>query len=57
MYLYPLNDKDEAVDAFKSYKTTVENQINKKIKIVRSNKGGEYYGRYTEERTNAWSIC
>ena len=33
---------------FKVFKAEVENQSGKQIKIVRSNKGGEYYGRYNE---------
>jgi len=31
---------------FKSFKAEVENQLNKRIKSVRSDRGGEYYGRY-----------
>ena len=31
---------------FKSFKVEVENQINKRIKNVRSDRGGEYYGKY-----------
>ena len=31
---------------FKIYKAEVENQHNRKIKAVRSHRGGEYYGRY-----------
>ncbi|RVW37313.1 Retrovirus-related Pol polyprotein from transposon TNT 1-94 [Vitis vinifera] len=30
----------------KNFKAEVENQLRKKIKIVRSDRGGEYYGRY-----------
>ena len=41
MYFYLLNDKAEAIDAFKSYKTEVEKQKDKKIKIVRPDRGGE----------------
>ncbi|CAM8984116.1 unnamed protein product [Rhodiola kirilowii] len=48
MYLYLLHSKDEALDAFKLFKAEVENQCDKRIKIVRSDRGGEYYGRYTE---------
>jgi hypothetical protein len=48
MYLYFLNDKAEALNAFKTYKVEVEKQKENKIKIVRSDRGGEYYGRYTE---------
>ena len=48
MYLYLLHSKDEALDAIKVFKVEVENQCGKQIKIVRSDRGGEYYGRYTE---------
>ena len=48
MYLYMLHSKDEALNAFKVFKAEVEKQCEKQIKIVRSDRGGEYYGRYTE---------
>ena len=32
--------------------TEVERQLDKKIKIVRSDRGGEYYGRYDESGQN-----
>lgn len=31
---------------FKSFKAEVKNQLNKIIKKIRSDSGGEYYGRY-----------
>ena len=31
---------------FKSFKVEVENQLSKRIKNVRSDRGGEYYGKY-----------
>ena len=34
------------MDVFKSFKAEVENQLNKRIKKVKSDRGGEYYGRY-----------
>lgn len=37
-----LNTKDEALNYFKNYKAEVENQLDKKIKILRSDRGGEY---------------
>ena len=49
MYLYLLNDKYEALDAFKVYKAEVEKQFGLSIKIVRSDRGGEYYGRFTDK--------
>ena len=48
MNVYLLHNKNEALDAFKVFKAEVENQCGKKIKIVRSDRGGEYYGKYTE---------
>ena len=35
---------DEALETFKVFKAKVEKQI----KVVRSYRGGEYYGRYTK---------
>ena len=34
------------LDVFKSYKVEVENQLGKKIKVVKSDHGGEYHGWY-----------
>ncbi|KAG8480618.1 hypothetical protein CXB51_024788 [Gossypium anomalum] len=45
-YLYLIHEKSQSLDVFKTYKAEVENQLNKKIKNVRSDRGGEYYGRY-----------
>jgi len=47
-YVYLINEKSEALDKFKIFKAEVENQHNLKIKIVRSDRGGEYYGRHTD---------
>ena len=44
-YIYLIRDKSESLDTFKIFKAEVENQINKKIKGVRSDRGGEFYGR------------
>ena len=41
-YVYLLKSKDEAIEKFAMYKNEVENQLNKKIKRVRSDRGGEY---------------
>ena len=42
-YVYLLNTKDEALHYFKIYKAEVENQLEKKIKRVRSDRDGEYF--------------
>jgi hypothetical protein len=46
-YIYPIKERSEALDKFKIFKAEVENQHDKRIKIVRSDRGGEYYGRHT----------
>jgi transposase InsO family protein len=46
-YIYPIKEKSEVLDKFKIFKAEVENQHNQKIKVVRSDRGGEYYGRHT----------
>ena len=47
VYIYPIKERTEALDKFKIFKVEVENQHNLKIKIVRSDRGREYYGRHT----------
>ena len=42
-YVFLLKTKDEAFECFKTYKAEVENQLEKKIKRVRSDRGGEYF--------------
>ena len=41
-YIYFLKHKNEAFDKFFLYKSEVENQLKRKIKRVRSDRGGEY---------------
>jgi hypothetical protein len=51
--LYLVKMKDEALNCFKIYKAEVENQLERKIKWVRSDRGGEYhsndFGEYCAE--------
>jgi len=42
------NVKSQSLNIFKIYKAEIENQQNRKIKTVRSDRSGEYYGRYNE---------
>ena len=44
-YIYLICDKSESLETFKIFKVEVENQLNKRIKSVRSDRGGEFYGR------------
>ena len=44
-YLYLIKEKAESLDKFK-IRTEVEKQLGKVIKVVRSDRGGEYYGKH-----------
>jgi hypothetical protein len=46
-YIYPIHERSEALNKFKIFKAAVENQHNVKIKVVRSDRGVEYYERHT----------
>jgi transposase InsO family protein len=48
-YVYLLKSKDEVLHYFKTYKAKVENQLERKIKRLRSNHGGEYFSREFSE--------
>jgi transposase InsO family protein len=41
--MYLLKSKDKALHYFKIYNAEVENQLEKKIKRIRSDHGGEYF--------------
>jgi transposase InsO family protein len=63
--VYLLKTKDEVLHYFKAYKAEVENQLERKIKRLRSNRGREYFSsEFTEfcvkhdiihERTSSYS--
>ena len=46
-YIYSIKKRSEALDKFKIFKDELENQHNLKIKVVRSDRRGKYYGRHT----------
>ena len=51
-YVYLMKSKDESVHKFALFKKEVENQLEKKIKVIRSDRGGEYvapFGRFCAE--------
>ena len=47
-YAYLLKSKDEAIKKFVLYKNEVENQLNQKIKGLRSDLGGEYESPFVD---------
>ena len=44
--VYLIHEKSQAVDTLEVYINEVERQLDRKVKIVRSDRGGEFYGRY-----------
>ena len=40
--VYIFRNKNETMDAFIKYKNEIDNQLSKKIKRLRSDRGGEY---------------
>ena len=54
-----VHEKSQALNVFKSFKAEVELQLGKKIKAIKSDRGGEYYGRYDDlgkQRLGPFSI-
>ena len=47
-YIYLLYEKSQSVDAPEVFINEVERQLDKEVKIIRSDRCGKYYGRYTE---------
>jgi hypothetical protein len=48
-WIYFLRKKSEVFDKFKEFKALVENQTEKKIKVLRTDNGGELCGNEFEE--------
>ena len=51
-YVYLLKEKSQAINVLKVFVNDVERQLDRKVKIVRSDRGGEYYGKYDELEQN-----
>jgi hypothetical protein len=47
-YIYLLHEKYQVVNALEDYIIEVERQLERKVKIIKSDRGGEYYGKYCE---------
>ena len=43
-----IKSKGEAIEKFVLYKNEVENQLNRKIKVLRSDRGGEYESPFVD---------
>jgi hypothetical protein len=56
-WIYFLRKKYEVFDQFKDFKALVENQTEKKIKLLRTDNGGEFFGNEFEELCNKCVIA
>ena len=45
VWVYPIRSKDEVLDKFRTFLALVENQIDKTLKCLRSDNGGEYVSK------------
>ena len=50
-YIYLMKHKSETFEKFKEFQSEVENHRNKKIKFLRSDRGGEYLSQLTPPGT------
>jgi transposase InsO family protein len=55
-YVYLLKHKHEVFETFKEFKNEVENQLGKTIKILRSDRGGEYLSQEFKDYLKACGI-
>ena len=47
-YVYLLREKSQSVNILEVFINEVERQLDRKVKVVRSDRGGEFYGKYNE---------
>jgi hypothetical protein len=55
-WIYFLRNKSEVFDKFKEFKALVENQAKKKVKVLRTDNGGEFYVNEFKEFCNKCGI-
>jgi hypothetical protein len=56
-WIYFLRNKFEVFDYFKEFTALVENQTEKRIKVLRTDNGGEFHGNEFEELCNKYGIA
>ena len=56
-WIYFLKKKSQFFDRFKEFKTLVENQTEKKIKVLRTDNGGEFCSKEFEEFCKKFGIA
>ena len=48
LWVYVLKFKDQVLDVFKQFQASIERKTEKKLKYIRTDNGGEYYGPFDE---------
>ena len=43
-----LHERTQSIDVLETFISEVERQLNRKVKVIRSDRGGEYYGKTSE---------
>lgn len=56
-FLYLLHEKSQLVDILVVFINKVESQLDKKIKVVRFDSGGKYYGKLDENGQYAYPFA
>jgi len=56
-HVYLLDEKSQAVKALEIYINEVERQLDRKVKVVRSDRGGKYYERYDKSGQHLGSFA
>ena len=51
-YVEQIHEKSDPLNVFKAFKAKMELQLRKPIKVVKSDRGGDYYRSYDETRQN-----
>ena len=47
-YLYLLHEKSQSANTLEVFIDEVEKQLDRKVKVIKSDRGGEYYGKFNE---------
>ena len=55
-WVYPLKTKDQAFDCFKEWQAEVENRTGRRVKILRTDNGGEYTSRKFQDHLKTCGI-
>ncbi|KAJ9561476.1 hypothetical protein OSB04_006636 [Centaurea solstitialis] len=55
-YVYLIKHKSETIEVFRTFQNEVENQLNRKIKTLRSDRGGEYLSQEFRDHLRSCGI-